>query len=299
MASQPGDDLGVLVGRVVIEDPVHGRAGRDGFLDGVEEADELLMAMALHATADDLAIQHVEGGEQGRRAVALVVVRHGADPAFFQRQSRLRSVESLDLAFLVDRQHDGMGRRIDVKPDDVADLGGEGWIVGELEGPDAVRLQPVQVPDALDIREAHACRLRHGPPGPLGRLTRWRGQRQGDDPLAHFGSERRDARGTCFVAQEPVFAFLSEALLPAPDGGLALAGLAHDRVRAEPVSRGEHDPSAPDMFLRAVAVSHDGFEPGTVRSVYLDDDPRAHAPDSHTITATEIPWGTLPSPSIH
>lgn len=182
-----------------------------------------------------------------------------------------------------------MGRRIDVKPDDVADLGREGRIVGELEGPDAVRLQPVRVPDALDIGEAHACRLRHGPPSPLGRLARRLGQRQGDDPLAHFRSERHDARGTGFVAQEPVHAFFGEALLPTPDGGLALAGLAHDRVRAEPGSRGEHDRSAPDVFLRAVTVRHDGFEPGAVRRGYVDDDPRAHAPDSHTITATGIP----------
>ena len=83
VASLLVNDLGVLVGRVVIEDLVHGLAGRDDFLDGVEKADELLMAMALYATADDLAIQHVEGGEPGRRAVALVVVRHGADPALF------------------------------------------------------------------------------------------------------------------------------------------------------------------------------------------------------------------------
>ena len=31
------------------------------------KADELLMAMALHALADDAAIEHVEGGEEGRR----------------------------------------------------------------------------------------------------------------------------------------------------------------------------------------------------------------------------------------
>jgi len=42
----------------------------DGVIDGVEEADELLMPVALHATADDLAVQHVEGGEQRGRAVA-------------------------------------------------------------------------------------------------------------------------------------------------------------------------------------------------------------------------------------
>ena len=59
-------------------------AGRDLALDGVEEADEVLMPVALHATADDLALQHVEGGEQGGRAVALVIVGHGPGPTLLQ-----------------------------------------------------------------------------------------------------------------------------------------------------------------------------------------------------------------------
>jgi hypothetical protein len=33
-------------------------------LVGVQEADELLIPVALHAAADDFAFQHVEGGEQ-------------------------------------------------------------------------------------------------------------------------------------------------------------------------------------------------------------------------------------------
>jgi len=50
-------------------------------LDGVEEADELLMAMALHATSDDLAFEYVEGGEQRGGAVTLVIMGHGAGAA--------------------------------------------------------------------------------------------------------------------------------------------------------------------------------------------------------------------------
>lgn len=38
---------------------------RDGGLDGVEEADELLMPVALHAAAHNLAFQHVEGQHNG------------------------------------------------------------------------------------------------------------------------------------------------------------------------------------------------------------------------------------------
>ena len=50
-------------------------------LDGVQEANELLMAVALHVAADDGAVEDIESGEQRRRAVALVVVRHRPGPA--------------------------------------------------------------------------------------------------------------------------------------------------------------------------------------------------------------------------
>ena len=62
---EPCADLGVLVGGVVVEDDVDHLAGRHLGLDRVEEADELLMAMALHVAADDGAVEDVERGEQG------------------------------------------------------------------------------------------------------------------------------------------------------------------------------------------------------------------------------------------
>ena len=71
-------------------------------LDGVQEADELLMPMAWHTTADHLAIQDVERGEQGGGAVALIVVGHGASPSLLHGQARLGAVEGLDLALLID-----------------------------------------------------------------------------------------------------------------------------------------------------------------------------------------------------
>ena len=57
--------LGVFVGGVVVEDGMDGLSSRDLALDGVQEADELLAPVALHAAADDLALQHVKGGERG------------------------------------------------------------------------------------------------------------------------------------------------------------------------------------------------------------------------------------------
>ena len=51
MAVEPGTHLGVFASGVVVEDDVDGFAGRHFGVDGVEEADELLVAVALHVAS--------------------------------------------------------------------------------------------------------------------------------------------------------------------------------------------------------------------------------------------------------
>ena len=75
-----------------VEDPAgmaasHRRACRDMRFDGVEKANELLMAMTLHVATDGRPLEHIQGRQRGR-AVALVVVGHGSGAAHLHRQSR-------------------------------------------------------------------------------------------------------------------------------------------------------------------------------------------------------------------
>lgn len=72
MAVEPGPHLGMLVSGVVVKDDVNGLVGRHLGVDGVEKADELLVAVALHVPADDGSVEHMEGGKQCGRAVSLV-----------------------------------------------------------------------------------------------------------------------------------------------------------------------------------------------------------------------------------
>ncbi len=144
MPAEPLDHLGVLVGGVVVQDHVDQLARGHLALDGVEEADEFLVAVALHAAPDHAAREHVERREQRGRAVALVVMRHGAAAPALERQPRLGAVERLDLALFVHRQHHGMGRRVEVEADDVAQLGREVRVIGQLELTQPVRLQAVR-----------------------------------------------------------------------------------------------------------------------------------------------------------
>ena len=52
----------MLVGGVVVEDRVDQLAGGHRRLDGVEEAEELLVPVPLHAPAEHRAVQDIEGG---------------------------------------------------------------------------------------------------------------------------------------------------------------------------------------------------------------------------------------------
>jgi hypothetical protein len=67
----------------VVDDGMNRLALCHGGLGRIEETDELLMAVPLHATADHRAVQHVEGSKQGRRVIALIVVGDCTAAAFF------------------------------------------------------------------------------------------------------------------------------------------------------------------------------------------------------------------------
>ena len=93
VASEPRDHLGMFVGGIVVEDDVDGLLRWNRFFDGVEEADELLMAMALHTPADHLTFEYVEGSKQRGGTVTLVIMGHGAG-AMASRRSRSAAVTS-------------------------------------------------------------------------------------------------------------------------------------------------------------------------------------------------------------
>src|SRR5438128_678340 len=75
-------------------------------VEKAEKLQKLLMPVPRLALADNLAVQHTQGREQGRRAVALVVMRHGAAAALFHRQSRLSPIERLNLTLFINAQHE-------------------------------------------------------------------------------------------------------------------------------------------------------------------------------------------------
>ena len=74
VAIQPGFDLGVLVGCVVVDDQVQVQIVRRLGVDLLEEFDEFLVAVPRHALPDQTPFQHVQSGQQCGGAVQFVVM---------------------------------------------------------------------------------------------------------------------------------------------------------------------------------------------------------------------------------
>ena len=288
---EPSRHLRMLVGSVVVEDPVHGLSNRHLRLDGIEEADELLVTMALHTSANNLAFQYVECCEQCRCAAALVVMGHCAGSAPLHRQARLGAVDGLNLRLFVDREDGGVGGRIDIEPDNIAQLVDKLRVFGELELPNPVRLKTMRPPDALDGTCADADCFRHQGGGPVGRLGGRLGLGEHHDTLSDIRPSGRETRGACLVTQQAAITFLHEAFLPAPDTGLRLAGLTHDLVGADAVRAQQHDLGSPDMLMRRVAISRQRSQTVTVSRLKGKGYSGSHAPDSHRSSLAGIPSG--------
>ena len=79
----PGCDAGMFMGGVVVDDEMEIKSRRGLTIYLTQEFEELLVAMATEAFADDSSLKHVECREKCRRAVANVVMGHSsATPAF-------------------------------------------------------------------------------------------------------------------------------------------------------------------------------------------------------------------------
>ena len=159
---EPVADRRGFVRAVVVHDEVDIEARRHVALDLVEKLAELDRAMAGHAFADDGSGLHVERCEQRGRAVPLVVVRAPLGLTGAHRQQRLRAIQRLHLAFLVDAQHHGALRRRQVQADDIAHLLDEQRIGRQFESLGAMRLQAEGAPDPLHRRRSMGNLFGHG-----------------------------------------------------------------------------------------------------------------------------------------
>src|SRR6476646_7693960 len=157
-------------------------------------------------------------------------------------------------SLLIDRKHQRLLRRIDVKADDVLDLRDEVGIVGDLETAHEMRLEAVFGPDALHARVADAHFFRHRSHAPVCGIGGTLLHGPLDDLELHSSAERLSARRLGAAFDQTIDAGLGKIVLPAPDGGLRNPDLTHNRHDAMTVRRHQHDPRSLGDLLSRVSI---------------------------------------------
>ena len=93
MTGQPGFDLGVFVGGVIIQDQVGVEVGGKVVVQMLKKGQELLMTMRWLALGNDAAVEDIEGRKERGGAVAQVVVSDTFDVTQNQGQDGLGALE--------------------------------------------------------------------------------------------------------------------------------------------------------------------------------------------------------------
>ena len=167
-----------------------------------------------------------------------------------------------------------MGGRIDVEADHVVQLLDKGRIVRAFERAHPMRLQTVRLPDPLDGAQRDLDPLGHRGDRPVGHLAGWLERVSATTSATVRGGGMPGGR--VLSRSRPSTPSSAVALLPAPDGCLGHAGFTHDRMRAQAIGAQQHDTGPPDVLLRRVPVSYEGFKPQEIRGGEREREATAH-----------------------
>jgi len=190
---EPGFDLFVLMGGVIVADDMDVLSLGNIAADEVEKANPFLVAMLFHAGADDLAAEGIHCGEQRGRAIALVIMGHRLAAALLERQPWLGPVQSLNLAFLIAGENQRVLGWVEIQTNDVFELFLKSFVVGKFETGHPMGLQSVRGPDAPNTGRAYAGSFRHGGPAPVSASRRRVLERHLHNARAGRCCNRRDA----------------------------------------------------------------------------------------------------------
>ena len=155
--------------------------------------------------------------------------------------------------------------RIQVQPDHVAEFLDELLVAAELESFEAMGLQSVRFPDALDGHLGDAQVLGEGAGAPRGGRPGLLVKRCIEDALDEFSGERRFASGARLIA-ESVEAGLGEALSPQDDGLAVDAESAGNGVVRQPLRTAQNNVRSQDHFLPRIAASNEATKSVSLRS---------------------------------
>jgi len=154
----------------------------------------------------------------------------------------------LDLALLIDAEHNrGLGR-VEVQPDDIVDLLNEQRVIAQLETVSPVGLELKGLPDPTNRRLRQPGPLSHLRPRPVRRVRRRRFQRRDHNVLDLIERDRGQATQPVIIGQA-VKAMLHKPSPPLPDRHLRAPQLSRHGLVVHTIRAGQHDPGTQHQRL--------------------------------------------------
>src|SRR5258706_6658179 len=260
MLDQPLGDVVMLMGAVIVQYQVQVQAAGDLSVKLAEKLQIFLMSMTRHTRTDHGAVQNIESGKKSRRAVAFIVMRHGAATTLLDRQPWLGSFQSLNLALLIHTQHQRFIRWIQVQAHHIIKLLDKLFIFRQLEGPAAMWLQSIRIPNTLDRGWTDAVHLRHRPHTPMSRRFGSRMQSSLHDFLDLGGQNPPGTTTTRSIINERRRARLREAVAPQNHCGSTSFQLLRDPIVGHAAGCCQHESRRENNSLRTVTTSDPGMQ---------------------------------------
>src|ERR1700758_222661 len=160
------------------------------------------MPMPGLAGSDHRALQNVERSKQSGRSVPLVIMRLSCRQAGPQRKNRLRAVQRLNLAFLIQAEDNRLVRWVDIEPHNVAHFPRKFWVVTEFEGLHSMGLEFVLLPNPLHGSRADSLARCHSPNAPMSGILRGGLHSRFHNGLFPFCGDLLGAPATWLVLQD-------------------------------------------------------------------------------------------------
>src|SRR6266849_3698998 len=238
---QPALNGGRLMSTVVVEDQMDVKPWWHLGLDLVEELAKLDRAMAPVELANNLASLSVQGGEQRSGTVALVIM----NPAFCLTRSHgqnwLRAIQSLNLRFLVNAEHQSLIRRIHIKPHYISYFVDEQRILGKFEALATVRGQSESSPHPMDAAATQAASCRQRASAPVRSILR-RGLQGHRQHSLHFNITQSSGSARSRLIQQTIEPFIQKARTPLANHLLGQSQARRYRRIRFPLGTRQNDP---------------------------------------------------------
>jgi len=149
----------MLMGTVVVHHQVQCQFGREFRIQTFQEFEKLLMSMPSETLSDHLTLSHFKRCKDRCGAIGFVVMGHRSTTALFQRQSRLRAIQCLNLTLLAHTEHQRFLWGIQIETHNIGEFLQKPWITRQLKCLCSVRLKTMTLPDPVDLCLAYAMLL--------------------------------------------------------------------------------------------------------------------------------------------